>query len=68
MEDNPRNAENAWTERRVRNAPLATHEIDAVIGTLTAALHLKNQTEQIGDEEKGYIIVSEKRNWRTLTA
>jgi predicted nuclease with RNAse H fold len=47
--------------------PLATHEIDAVTAALTAILHLKNQTEPIGDEEEGYIIVPKKRDWRTLT-
>jgi len=47
--------------------PLATHEIDAVTAALTAALHLKNQTEPIGNEEEGYIIVPKKRDWRTLT-
>src|SRR5690606_23087161 len=46
---------------------LATHEIDAVTATLTATLHLKNQTEQIGDG-KACIIVPNKRDWRTLTA
>jgi hypothetical protein len=46
--------------------PLVTHEIDAVTAALTATLHLKNQTELIGDEENG-IIVPKKRNWRTLT-
>ncbi|MCJ7762540.1 DUF429 domain-containing protein [Candidatus Bathyarchaeota archaeon] len=46
---------------------LATHEIDAVTAALTATLHLKNQTEQIGDG-KACIIVPKKRDWRTLTA
>lgn len=48
--------------------PLATHEIDAVTAALTAVLHLKSQTERIGDDEKGYITVPKKRNWRTLAA
>jgi predicted nuclease with RNAse H fold len=46
--------------------PLATHEIDAVTAALTAVLHLKSQTEQVGDDEEGYIIVPKKRDWRTL--
>lgn len=46
--------------------PLATHEIDAVTAALTAVLHLKRQTERIGDNEKGHIIVPKKRDWRTL--
>jgi predicted nuclease with RNAse H fold len=47
--------------------PLVIHEIDAVAAALTAALHLKNQTEVIGDEEAGCTIVPKKREWRTLT-
>jgi predicted nuclease with RNAse H fold len=46
--------------------PLATHELDAVTAALTAILHMTKQTEQIGDEEEGYIIVPKRRNWRTL--
>ncbi len=45
--------------------PLATHEIDAVTAALTAALHLQQQTEQVGDAT-ACIIVAKKRNWRTL--
>jgi predicted RNase H-like nuclease len=45
---------------------LATHEIDAVTAALTAVLHLKSQTEQIGDDKKGYIIVPKKRDWSPL--
>jgi predicted nuclease with RNAse H fold len=48
--------------------PLATHEIDAVTATVTAVLPLKSQTERVGDEEKGYITVPKKRDWRTLAA
>ncbi len=50
----------------VETRPLATHEIDAVTAALTAVLHLKRQTERIGDNEKGQIIVPKKRDWRTL--
>jgi predicted nuclease with RNAse H fold len=46
--------------------PLATHEIDAVTAALTAVLHLKSQTEWVGDDEEGCIIVPKKRDWRTL--
>jgi hypothetical protein len=45
--------------------PSATHEIDPVTDSLTAALYLKSQTKQIGNEENG-IIVPTKRDWRTL--
>jgi predicted nuclease with RNAse H fold len=44
--------------------PLVIHEIDAVTAALTAALHLKKQTETIGDED--CVIVPKKRSWRTL--
>ncbi|MBN1244181.1 hypothetical protein JXA31_01145 [Candidatus Bathyarchaeota archaeon] len=47
--------------------PLATHEIDAVTAALTAVLHLQSQTELIGDDKEGYIIIPKKRNWKTLT-
>ena len=46
--------------------PLVTHEIDAVTAALTAVLHVKSQTERIGDNKKGYITVPKKRDWRTL--
>ena len=48
--------------------PLVTHEIDAVTAALTAVLHLKSQIERVGDDEKGYITVPKKRDWRTLAA
>jgi predicted nuclease with RNAse H fold len=48
--------------------PLGAHEIDAVTAALTAVLHLKSQTERMGDDEKSYIIVPKKRDWRTLAA
>jgi predicted nuclease with RNAse H fold len=48
--------------------PLATHKIGAVTAALTAVLHLKSQTERVGDEEKGYITVPKKRDWRPLAA
>ncbi|MCJ7559904.1 hypothetical protein MUO79_04720 [Candidatus Bathyarchaeota archaeon] len=45
-----------------------THEIDAIAAALTAVIHLKNQTERVGDDEEGYVILPKKRDWRTLTA
>lgn len=53
-------------EGDIRVRTLTSHEIDAVTAALTAYLHLKNQTEALGDKEEGYIIVPEKRDWRTL--
>jgi predicted nuclease with RNAse H fold len=46
--------------------PLATHKIGAVTAALTAVLHLKSQTERLGGDEEGYIIVPKERDWRTL--
>ena len=45
---------------------LTSHEIDAIIAALTAYLHMKNQTEALGDEEEGYITIPKKQHWRTL--
>jgi predicted nuclease with RNAse H fold len=45
---------------------LTSHEIDAITAALTACLHSQNQTERIGDEEEGYIIIPKTRHWRTL--
>jgi len=45
---------------------LTSHELDAVTAALTAHLYMQNQTEAIGDEEEGYIIVPKKQDWRTL--
>ena len=45
---------------------LTPHEIDAVIAVLTAYLCMRNQTEALGDEEEGYIIIPKKQDWRTL--
>jgi len=45
---------------------LTRHEIDAVTSALTAFLYLNNQTEAMGNEEEGYIIVPQKHYWRTL--
>ena len=53
-------------EGDVRVRTLASHEIDAVTAALTAYLHLKNQTEALGDEEEGCMIIPEKRDWRTI--
>lgn len=45
---------------------LTSHEIDAVTSALTAYLYMQNQTEAIGDEEGGYIIIPKKQDWRTI--
>jgi len=50
----------------IQTRPLTSHEIDAATAALTAYLHIKNQTEAIGDEEEGFIIIPKKMDWRTL--
>jgi len=45
---------------------LTPHEIDAITAALTAYLHIQGQTEAIGDEEEGYIIIPKKQDWRKL--
>ena len=57
---------NLGLKGELETRPLATHEIDAVTAALTAVLHLKRQTEQIGDNEEGYIILPKKIDWTTL--
>jgi len=50
----------------VETRQLTPHEIDAVTAALTAYLQIQNQTESVGDEEEGYIIIPKKMDWRTL--
>jgi hypothetical protein len=45
---------------------LTPHEIDAVTAALTAFLYMRSQTEALGEEEEGYIIIPKKQDWRTL--
>ena len=45
---------------------LSSHQLDAITAALTARLYLENQTEQIGQEQEGYIIVPKKGDWRKL--
>lgn len=53
-------------EGDIKGRVLTSHEIDAVTAALTAYLHMRSQTEALGDEEEGYIIVPKKQDWRTL--
>ena len=57
---------NLGLKGELETRPLAPHEIDAVTAALTAVLHLKRQTEQIGDNEEVYIILPKKIDWKTL--
>ncbi|MGQ9507446.1 MAG: DUF429 domain-containing protein [Candidatus Bathycorpusculaceae bacterium] len=50
----------------VQTRTLTSHEIDAITAALTAYLHIQDQTEAIGDEEEGFIIMPKKVDWRTL--
>jgi len=45
---------------------LTPHEIDAITAALTAYLHIQDQTDAIGEEEEGYIIIPKKQDWRKL--
>ncbi len=45
---------------------LTPHEIDAITAALTAYLHMQNQTETIGDEQEGCIIIPKRQEWRAL--
>ncbi|MEM4733949.1 MAG: DUF429 domain-containing protein [Candidatus Bathyarchaeia archaeon] len=45
---------------------LTPHEIDAITAALTAYLHIRGETETIGDEEEGFISVPKRQNWRKL--
>lgn len=53
-------------EGDLRMRTLTPHEIDAITSALTAHLYMQNQTEALGDEEEGYIIVPKKQDWREL--
>ncbi|MEM3577745.1 MAG: DUF429 domain-containing protein [Candidatus Bathyarchaeia archaeon] len=45
---------------------LTPHEIDAITAALTAYLHIRGETENIGDEEEGFISVPKRQDWRKL--
>lgn len=45
---------------------LTSHEIDAVTAALTAYLYIKGETENIGDEDEGFITIPKRQDWRTL--
>ncbi len=53
-------------EGELTTRALTPHEIDAITAALTAYLYMQKQTEAIGDEEEGYIIIPKKQDWRTL--
>ena len=45
---------------------LTHHEIEALTATLTAHLCLRDQTESLGNNQEGCIIIPKKQDWRTL--
>jgi predicted nuclease with RNAse H fold len=58
--------ESIGLEGDLKTRTLVPHEIDAVTAALTAYLHMQKQTEALGDEEEGYIIIPKRQDWRTL--
>jgi len=51
---------------RHKNTEFRLHEIDADVAALTGYLHLKQNTELIGDRIEGYIVVPTESDWRLL--
>ncbi|MDH5447519.1 MAG: DUF429 domain-containing protein [Candidatus Bathyarchaeota archaeon] len=45
---------------------LTPHEIDATTAAMTAYLHLRGKTREIGDKEEGYIVIPKRNDWRRL--
>jgi predicted nuclease with RNAse H fold len=45
---------------------LTHHEIEALTATLTAHLCLRDQTESLGNNQEGCIVIPKKQDWRTL--
>jgi predicted nuclease with RNAse H fold len=47
---------------------LTPHEIDAIVAALVAHLHIRGETESVGNNEEDRIIVPRPQDWRTLKA
>jgi len=45
---------------------LSSHELDAVTAAITGYLHIKRDTEKIGDSVEGYIVVPVRKLWREI--
>jgi len=45
---------------------LSSHELDAVTAAITGYLHIKRDTEKIGDNVEGYIVVPVRKLWREI--
>jgi hypothetical protein len=50
----------------VETRTLTPHEIDAITATLTAYLHLRRKTREIGDKKEGYIVIPQRNVWRQI--
>lgn len=53
-------------EGDVKTRMLSSHEIDAVTAAITGYLHLKGETEHIGNEAEGFIVVPKRMEWSKL--
>ncbi|MEM2975459.1 MAG: DUF429 domain-containing protein [Candidatus Bathyarchaeia archaeon] len=50
----------------IKTRMLSAHEIDAVTAAITGYLHQIGETEQIGDDVEGVIVVPKRMEWRKL--
>lgn len=50
-----------WSKR-----PLVPHEIDAITAIITAWLHIKGKTKEMGGRKGGFIIVPISKHWRRI--
>jgi len=50
----------------IKARTLTTHELDAITAALTAYLHSQGQTETLGNEKEGYIIIPKKQDWSNI--
>lgn len=53
-------------EGSLKERPLTPHEIDALTAALTGYLHTKGLTENVGDDEEGFIVIPLKQDWRKI--
>lgn len=58
--------ESMGLEGTLKERTLSPHEIDAVTAALTAYLYMKGETEALGNNEEGYIIIPKRQNWRNI--
>ncbi len=45
---------------------LTPHEIDVTTAAMTAHLHLRGKTREVGEKEEGYIVIPKRNDWRRL--